>query len=233
MKLFLFCFLVSTFAIGATPIEVIKKIESTLAPSNAKFSYAFTNYRTDGVVMEYEVKFQMKDFSHSHGYFIKPEREKGREILRMDEQIWTFMPSVGKAVHIADRESFAGGDFSNADILKVDWTSKYTVTLLKELPSQTIYELKASVSDAAYAKMRIWVDKKTGQPVQQHYYDTKGTLLKRCSYGEVKKFDSIERPSFLRMENVITNQKSELRVLEMSFPGTLPESRFRVDNLGK
>ena len=49
----------------------------------------------------------------------------------------------------------------------------------------------------------------------------------------MKAFGSVERPSFLVMENVITKQKSELRVLNMEFPGTLPESRFRVDNLGK
>lgn len=232
MKLLL-AFVLASQAWAATPLETIKKIESFLAPPNSKFTYAFTNHRLDGETVKYEVTFQMKDPNHTHGYFTVPEREKGREILRMGDEMWTFMPSVGKAVHIADRESFAGGDFSNADILRVDWTSKYSVELLKTLPNQAIYEMKAKSPDAAYAKMRVWVDKKSGQPVQQRYYDSKGTLLKQCSYAEVKKFGEIERPSFLVMENVITKQKSELRVLAVSALGTIPDSRFRADNLGK
>ncbi|MEZ4750430.1 MAG: outer membrane lipoprotein-sorting protein [Bdellovibrionota bacterium] len=218
---------------AADATAVVKKIEGFLAPTKSKFTYAFINHRTDGTTMDYEVSFQMKDSNHSHGYFVKPEREKGREVLRLEDDLWTYMPSVGKAVHIADKDSFAGGDFSNADILRVDWTSKYSVTLLKDLTNQAIYELKAKSKDAAYAKMRLWVDKKSGMPVQQKFYDSQGTLLKRLSYGEVKKFGKVERPSFLLMENVITRQKSELRVLAMESPADVKDSRFRVDNLGK
>ncbi|MCB0404752.1 MAG: outer membrane lipoprotein-sorting protein [Bdellovibrionales bacterium] len=218
---------------AADPTAIVKKIESALAPPTSKFSYAFTNHRTDGTTVEYEVSFQMKDPDHSHGYFIKPEREKGREVLRLENDLWTYMPNVGKSVHIADRDSFAGGDFSNADILRVDWTSKYSVTLLKDLTNQAIYELKAKAKDATYAKMRLWVDKKSGMPVQQKFYDSQGTLLKRLSYGEVKKFGKTERPSYLLMENVITKQKSELRVQSMESPADVKDSRFRVDNLGK
>ncbi|MCB0418093.1 MAG: outer membrane lipoprotein-sorting protein [Bdellovibrionales bacterium] len=233
MKKTLLVFLLCNPLWAADPTAVVKKIEGFLAPAKSKFSYAFVNHRTDGTTMNYEVKFQMKDSNHSHGYFIKPEREKGREVLRLEDDLWTYMPNVGKAVHIADRDSFAGGDFSNADILRVDWTSKYSVTLLKALTSQDIYELKAKSNDAAYAKMRLWVDKKSEMPVQQKFYDTQGTLLKRLSYGEVKKFGKIERPSYLLMENVITRQKSELRVLSMESPADVKDSRFRVDNLGK
>jgi hypothetical protein len=35
------------------------------------------------------------------------------------------------------------------------------------------------------------------------------------------------------MENVITKQKSELKILEMRFDVPIPDSRFVVDNLGK
>jgi outer membrane lipoprotein-sorting protein len=82
--------------------------------------------------------------------------------------------------------------------------------------------------------MRLWVDKKGGQPVQQQFYDSRGTLLKRCLYGDVKSFGGgIERPARLVMENVITKQKSELVVQEVTKVDSLPDSRFVVDNLGK
>jgi outer membrane lipoprotein-sorting protein len=213
--------------------SVVRSIEKNLAPKNFKAIYAFTNYRTDGTIMNYEVRFTVKDVNNSHGYFVKPEREKGREILRQKDVIWTFIPSVGKAVRVADRESFAGGDFSNADVLRVDWLNQYKPKMTKETANQWIIDLTAIGPDATYAKMRLWVDKKDSQPVQQYFYDSSGTLLKRLLYGSVKKFDSIARPTRLVMENVITKQKSEMKVIEMTLDQKVPDSRFRVDNLGK
>lgn len=213
--------------------EVVASIEKNLAPKNFKAVYTFTNYRVDGTVMNYEVRFTVKDVDHSHGYFLKPEREKGREVLRQKDIIWTFMPSVGRAVRIADRESFAGGDFSNADILRVDWSNQYKTELAKETSKQWIIDLVSKSPDSAYAKMRLWVDKKNSQPVQQQFYDSKGTLLKRALYGSNKTFGTITRPARVMMENVITHQKSEMKILELNFVSNVPESRFTVDNLGK
>lgn len=213
--------------------SVVADIEKNLAPKNFKAVYAFTNYRTDGTVMNYETKFTVQDADHSHGYFMKPEREKGREMLRLKDVIWTYIPSVGKAVRVADRESFAGGDFSNADVLRVDWLNQYSPEMAKETANQYIIDLTAK-GEAAYAKMRLWVDKKSGQPVQQQFYDSKGTLLKKLLYGPAKSFGKINRPARMVMENVITSQKSEMKILEMSFQNeALPASRFTVDNLGK
>jgi hypothetical protein len=213
--------------------KVIATVQQNLAPANIKTVYHFTNHRLDGTVMNYEVNFLIKDVNHSHGYFVKPEREKGREILRQQEALWTFLPSVGRAVRIADRDSFAGGDFSNADILRVDWLRQYSSVMAKETPNQYIIDLVAKVKGTAYAKMRLWVDKKTTQPVQQYFYDTKGTLLKKCLYGSVKSFASITRPTLMVMENVITSQKSEMHIIDLQPEQTIPEARFAVDNLGK
>ncbi len=215
-------------------VEIIKKVEEMLGPKNLKASYRFVNHRLDGTTSEYQVNFSMRDAERSHVQFIFPEREKGREVLRLDNDIWSFVPGVSRVVRIADRDSFAGGDFSNADVLRIDWLKKYVPKVLKDLPNQWIIQMDAKpATSAPYAKMRLWVDKKTGQPVQQHYYDSNGTLLKRCLYGETKKFAVIERPARLVMENVITKQKSELTVLDFQMIAGFPDSRFMVENLGK
>lgn len=216
-----------------TAIEIIAQVEKKLAPTNFKSLYQFTNYRLDGTIATYEVRFSVKDVNHSHGYFIRPEREKGREVLRLKDVIWTYMPSVARAVRVADRESFAGGDFSNADVLRVDWLSQYEVQLAKDSKNQSIIDLIAKGKDAAYAKMRLWVDKASGQPVQQFFYDSKGTLLKICKYGSIKKYGNISRPSRMLMENIITKQKSEMQILELNFENKIPDARFVIDNLGK
>jgi hypothetical protein len=223
----------SLLAYADTATEVIGKVEKNLSPPNFKAIYQFTNYRLDGTVGAYDVRFTVKDVNHSHGYFLKPEREKGREILRLKDTIWTYIPSVARAVRVADRESFAGGDFSNADVMRVDWLAQYHASMAKETKNQYIIDLLAKNTDAAYAKMRLWIDKAGTQPVQQHFYDSKGTLLKVCKFGSVKTFGSVTRPSKLVMENVITKLKSEMQILDLQFESKIPEGRYAVDNLGK
>jgi outer membrane lipoprotein-sorting protein len=237
-RLFSAWFLLLSLPISAAekPVDVraiIAEIEGNLAPKGYQSLNSFVNTRADATVMSYEVRFQSKDVNHHHGVFVKPEREKGREVLRLGDNLWTWMPSVGRVVRIADRDSFAGGDFSNADILRVDWLSRYDPELIKETPKQWIIDLKAKTPEAPYAKMRLWVDRQTHQPVQQQFYDSNGTLLKRCLYGSVRKFGKVQRPAHLLMENVISKQKSELKILEMRFDVPIPDSRFVVDNMGK
>src|SRR5690606_18370102 len=113
--------LATGYAYAESATEIVAKVEKNLSPPNFRSVYQFTNHRLDGTTAIYDVRFSIKDANHSHGYFLKPEREKGREILRLKDTIWTYMPSVARAVRVADRESFAGGDFSNADVLRVDW----------------------------------------------------------------------------------------------------------------
>lgn len=225
--------LATGYASAESATDIVAKVEKNLSPPNFRALYQFTNYRLDGTVVTYDVRFSIKDANHSHGYFLKPEREKGRETLRLKDAIWTYMPSVARAIRVADRESFAGGDFSNADVLRVDWLAQYDATLAKDSKNQTIIDLVAKGSDAAYAKMRLWIDKATTQPVQQYFYDSKGTLLKICKYGSVKTFGSITRPTRMMMENVINKQKSEMQILELQSDSKLSEGRFVVDNLGK
>jgi outer membrane lipoprotein-sorting protein len=228
-----FLFLGAGIARAQSSDDLVRKIEAMLAPPNIRATYVFVNTRLDGSTTSYEINLSIRDPDHNHLSFVKPEREKGREILRLKDDIWSFVPSIGRIVRIADRDSFAGGDFSNADVLRVDWLDHYKTKILKDLPKQWIIELDARTSEASYARMRLWVDKASGQPVQQLYYDSQGTLLKRCLYGDTRNFDGITRPSRLVMENVISRQKSELIVLSIQKVSGFPESRFIIDNLGK
>jgi outer membrane lipoprotein-sorting protein len=226
--------LLFSFAAWAdSPLDIVKEVEHRLVPGNYRTVFELTNYRLDGTVSRYQIRFDIRDADHARGVFTSPEREKGREVLRVDDALWTYLPTVGKTLRSADRDSFAGGDFSNADILRVDWTSHYNPGIAKETENQWIIDLTAKTPEAAYARMRLWVDKATRQPMQQYFYDSRGTLLKRCRYGSVQNFGTVTRPAFLLMENVITTQKTELTVLKLETGQSFADTRFAVDNLGK
>ena len=213
--------------------DILRFIERNLAPKNFIGEYNFKNLRSDGTISEYRIRIQGRDADTVHLYFLEPAREKGREMLRYDDSIWTYIPSVGRVVRVEDRESFAGGDFANADVLRVDWLDQYDAILLKETENQWIIELTARTTEAAYARMRLWVDKQSRMPLQQYFYDSNGTHLKTCLYGSVKSYGSIIRPTRLVMKNMITGQVSEMKVLILHTDQNIPDSRFSLSNLGK
>jgi outer membrane lipoprotein-sorting protein len=221
------------FTQGADAEAIIRIIEKNLAPSDIVAIYYIKNTRTDGSVQEYKMEVKVKNIDLIHTYFLEPAREKGREMLRNGDSIWTYLPDLGRSMKVEDKESFAGSDFSNADVLRVDWLSKYNATLLKETPNQWIIDLIAKTNYAPYAQMRIWVDKKNNMPIKQVFFDSNGTQLKECLYGSVKQFGSVTRPTRMVMRNIATGQVSEMQVLSMTLNANLPDSRFATGNLGK
>ncbi len=225
--------MVSLQAQAESAEDIVKGVEKSLSPGDFIVTYELVNRRLDGTIVAYEVDFQIKDIDHAHGIFQKPEREKGREVLRVHDALWTYMPDVGRAIRIADRDSFAGGDFSNADIMRPDWTAHYKAQMAKETPKQWIIDMIAGDTEAAYAKMRLWVDRETHMPMQQHFFDSSGTLLKQCRYGAITRYDTLQRPARLHMENVLTGQATDMRILRLSAGQKFSDARFSVDNLGK
>ena len=50
---------------------------------------------------------------------LSPASDKGRSTLRQGENMWLYIPNVGKPVRITSLQSVTGGIFNNADIMRV------------------------------------------------------------------------------------------------------------------
>ena len=59
--------------------------------------------------------------------FLDPPADKGRVTLRLGENMWLYMPDVGRPIRITSLQSVTGSVFNNADILRIDYTSEYNV----------------------------------------------------------------------------------------------------------
>ncbi|MDH5721636.1 MAG: outer membrane lipoprotein-sorting protein [Spirochaetia bacterium] len=229
-----FFFDVKLYAAEDRATSVIETVLEKLAPGKWRGKYDFVNYRTDGSKHEYTLEIQAINNKTVHVTFLSPLREKGRQILNKDGEIWSYLPDSRKVVRLAGRDSIGNGDFNNADVLKLNWLDDYTAKLVKESDKQFVVDLTAKKNSSAdYHLIRIWILKKTMQPVQQYFYDNIGHHLKTLKYRDVKNFHGIERPSLMVMENVITKQKTLLKILDFNKANRMPESRFQPSNLGK
>jgi outer membrane lipoprotein-sorting protein len=215
-------------------LSVVEDVLKRLSPGQWTGRYAFTNYRVDGTEQSYSLMVQAKDSSTVHVSFYSPPRDKGRQILNSNGEIWSFLPDSRKVVRLADRDSIGNGDFNNADVLRLNWLDMYDVKIVKESAKQYVVDMTAKKdSGAAYYLIRLWVLKAGNQPVQQFFYDNAGHHLKTLKYREVKNFNGIERPGLMIMENVISGQRTVLKIEDFQKSSGIPDSRFRPDNLGK
>jgi outer membrane lipoprotein-sorting protein len=218
----------------AKALGIVADVLAKLSPGQWIARYGFTNYRVDKSQQSYSLEIAARDSKTVHVSFFDPPRDKGRQILNINGEIWSFLPDSRKVVRLADRDSIGNGDFNNADVLRLNWLDLYDVKLVKESAGQYVIDMTAKKdSGAAYFLIRLWVLKAGGQPVQQYFYDNAGHHMKTLKYRDVKVFHEISRPATLIMENVITGQRTVLEVKDFQRSPGLPESRFKPDNLGK
>ena len=92
------------------------------------------------------------------GVFLSPASEKGRSTLRLGDNMWLYIPNVGKPVRITSLQSVVGGVFNNADILALDYSDEYDVAGVEELEKEYVLDLKAKTKTVAYDRLKMWVD---------------------------------------------------------------------------
>ncbi|MEK6747990.1 MAG: outer membrane lipoprotein-sorting protein [Pseudomonadota bacterium] len=214
--------------------DIVKSVLDKLSPGQWVGDNGFTNYRVDGTQHDYSLHIQAQNSKTVHVTFLSPATDAGRQILNRDGEIWSYLPDSRKIVRLADRESIGNGDFNNADVLRMNWLDLYTPKMAKESDTQYVIDLEGKPDQKpTYFLMRLWVLKKTLQPVQQFFYDDAGHHMKTLKYRDIKTFGGITRPATLVMENVITGQRTVLTVEAFKKVSDLPDTRFRSENLGK
>jgi hypothetical protein len=134
--------------------------------------------------------------------FISPASEKGRSTLRLDENMWLYIPNVGKPLRITSLQSVVGGVFNNSDLLRLDYTSEYDVEKVEDKGSEHILHLKAKTKTVAYDKLKMWVNKDNLLPTKIDSLTEASMLIKTLYFKKIKDFGGgIVRPSVIETDS--------------------------------
>ena len=208
-----------------------------MGPENFEAKSTMTSTREDGSQRSYEMKMLKSGKDKFRIYFLKPSAVAGQEILRSGDNNWLYLPQLKRSSRIASRESFQGGDFNNADILRVNYQIDYSALLIEanEAKGQSLLELKSKSDSSSYDKIRIWVDTKTGAPHQADFFGSSGKKMRSAEYLNYEKLDGkVARPKLIKMKNeLIPSRVSELSYSSFKVDLTIPEIRFAQTDLGK
>jgi outer membrane lipoprotein-sorting protein len=205
MKNILICLSVLFLAIPAYAIdgnELLKQIDRNLNPESYEMYRKIINIEPNGSKKEYTLFSVKKGRDKIAAFFIAPASEKGRSTLRLGENMWLYIPNVGKPVRITSLQSVIGGIFNNADIMQLDYAEEYDVEKVEEAGKEYLLHLKAKTKTVAYDRLKMWVDKNRKIPTKIECRTEADMLIKTLYFKEIKDFGGgIVRPSVMETDS--------------------------------
>ena len=122
--------------------------------------------------------------------------------MRLGDNMWLYIPNVGKPIRITSLQSVIGGVFNNADILNLDYSAEYDVEKVDELGAEYLLYLKAKTRSVAYDRLKIWADKGKKLPTKIECLTEARMLIKTLYFKDVKDFGGgVVRPSVLETDS--------------------------------
>jgi len=182
--------------------QLLKQIDRNLNPESYELYRKIINVEPSGKKMEYTLFSVKKGADKVAALFIAPASEKGRSTLRLGDNMWLYIPNVGKPVRITSLQSVIGGVFNNADILSLDYGAEYDVEKVEEAGNEYLLHLKAKTKTVAYDRIKLWADKNKKLPSKIECLTEASMLIKTLYFKEVKDFGGgIVRPSVIETDS--------------------------------
>ena len=182
--------------------QLLEQVDRNLSPESYESYRKLINIEPDGKKKEFTLFTVKKGTDKVASLFIAPASEKGRSTLRLGDNMWFYIPNVGKPIRITSLQSVVGGVFNNADILQLDYTAEYDVEKVEEKDSEYLLYLKAKTKTVAYDKIKIWADKDKKLPTKIECLTEANMLIKTLYFKDVKDFGGgIVRPAVIETDS--------------------------------
>jgi outer membrane lipoprotein-sorting protein len=217
-------------ALDAT--EVLHKVDRNLQPTSYEMYRKLINIEPDGKRKEFVLYTVKQGNDKVLALFLDPPSEKGRATLRLGDNMWLYIPNVGKPLRITSLQSVVGGVFNNSDILRLDYSTEYDAAKMEEQGNQYVLELKAKSSSVAYDRLKMWVDRKALVPTKIEAYAASGMLIKTLYFKDIKDFGGgIVRPSVIETDSPLYKGFKSVFIFAKIRKREFPDHVFTLDYL--
>jgi outer membrane lipoprotein-sorting protein len=181
---------------------ILEKVDKNLTPESYEMYRKLINIEPDGSRKEFVLYTAKQGRDSMVGLFLEPPTDAGRTTLRQGDNMWLFIPDVGRPIRITSLQSVVGGIFNNADLMRLDFSTEYEVTAIEEQGKTYRLSLKARTDAVAYDRLIMVVDRDALLPLTIEAYAASGLLIKTLRYRDVKDFgDGIRRPAVLETDS--------------------------------
>jgi Outer membrane lipoprotein-sorting protein len=168
-----------------------------------------------------------------------PAREKGTATLKVEKNLWNYLPRIKRTIRIPPSmmlASWMGSDFTNDDLVKESSYSKdYVYELIGPSEEPKGWRVRFTAKPdivGLWNRFELVVSEDARIPLEAEYYDRKDRLARTVHWSEVKVFDGKRIPS--RMTLIPQDKeghKTEMIYLDIDFEVDVPEATFSLSNL--
>ena len=189
-------------AYGVDGTQLLQQIDRNLNPESFEMYRKLINVEPDGRKKEFVLFSVKKGVDKIAALFLEPASERGRSTHRLGDNMWLYIPNVGKPIRITSLQSVIGGVFNNSDILQLDYAAEYDAVQVDESGSEYLLLLKAKTKTVAYDQLKLWADKSNKLPTKIECLTEAGMLIKTLYFKQVKDFGGgIVRPSYIETDS--------------------------------
>ena len=226
------CLLALPAAAALDGNQILQKVDRNLEPESYEAYRKLIDIQPDGSKKEYVLYSMKKGRDRVVALFLSPASDKGRATLRLAENMWLYMPDVGRPIRVTSLQSVTGSIFNNADILRIDYGAEYNVEAAEEQKDAFLLSLKAKTGDVAYDKLKMWVDKQLLLPVTIEAYAASGLLLKTLHFKNVKDFGAgIKRPATIETDSPLYKGYKSVMLWSGLKKASFPDEIFTLNYL--
>ncbi len=171
---------------------------------------------------------------------LEPRKERGMGTLRVDNEMWNYLPKTNKVMKIPPSmmmSSWMGSDFKNNDLVKEftfteDYLFEYTEPDGAERGKLYVRCTPKAGKPIVWGHVVIAVDGETLIPEWEKYYDEHDELMRIMYYREVKTFDGKRLPSVVELvPQTKEGYSTTIRYVEAEFDINIRGNIFTLRNL--
>jgi len=234
LSMILMCLSLAVPAFALDGNEMLRKVDRNLNPESFEMYRKLINIEPDGSKKEFVLYSVKKGKDKIASVFLAPASEKGRSTLRIGENMWLYIPNVGKPIRITSLQSVTGGVFNNSDIMRVDYSAEYNCDKVEEADKGHILYLKAKTKTVAYDRVKMWVDGKRPLPFKIECFASSGMLIKTLYFKNIKDFGGgIVRPAVIETDSPLYKDYRSIIIFAKVKKKDLPDEVFSLNYMPK
>jgi hypothetical protein len=217
-------------ACGMDGSAILDQVDRNLAPDSYEMYRKLINQEPDGSRKEFVLYTAKKGRESMIALFLAPATDLGRTTLRLGDNMWLYIPEVGKPLRITSLQSVVGGIFNNSDLMRLEFSTEYDVQGSVEQEDEYVLDLKAKTGAVAYDRLKMHVDRKLLLPTVIEAYTASGLLVKTLRYRKIKDYgNGLVRPSVLETDSPLYKGYKAVMLFAKIQPREFPDEVFSLN----
>ncbi len=242
----LFCFGVTEFAFAddAKDVQALTKaLDDLWISDGGTYAEMDMEIKTNNFERSLALNFWASGRNKSLVRITKPAKEKGVSTLKVNKDVYNYLPKVARTVKLAEammNQSWMGSHFTNSDLVQdFNLTRDFTTVVEKKAKqgADDIWTLKAVAKPEAptvWRTISIVANKSKKYPIKQDFFDKNAKLIRSISYADAKMNGDRMIPSKLRAEPQTAELKGEFTEItyrKLNRKAKVADSTFLLTNL--